>query len=82
MRSFCFSVSVLLLFAFALYAAPPAPCQSATAQNHTPLRVAIVGLVHGHVQGFLDHSLHNREIEIVGIAESNPGPRFPIRGAL
>jgi predicted dehydrogenase len=71
MRSFCFSVSVLLLFAFALYAAPPAPCQSATAQNHTPLRVAIVGLVHGHVQGFLDHSLHNREIEIVGIAESN-----------
>jgi predicted dehydrogenase len=71
MRSFCFSVSVLLLFAFALYAAPPAPCQSATAQNHTPLRVAIVGLVHGHVQGFLDHSLHNPEIEIVGIAESN-----------
>jgi glucose-fructose oxidoreductase len=72
MRSFCFSVSVLLfVFAFALYAAPPAPCQNATAQNQIPLRVAIVGLVHGHVQGFLDHSLHSPEIEIVGIAESN-----------
>ena len=68
MRSFCFSVSVLL-FAFALYAAPPAPCQNANAQNQIPLRVAIVGLVHGHVQGFFDHSLHSPEIEIVGIAE-------------
>jgi predicted dehydrogenase len=26
-------------------------------------------LVHGHVQGFLEHSLHNPQIEIVGIAE-------------
>ncbi|HEY4905187.1 MAG TPA: Gfo/Idh/MocA family oxidoreductase [Candidatus Sulfotelmatobacter sp.] len=34
-----------------------------------PLRVAIVGLVHGHVQGFLQQSLHSPEIEIVGIAE-------------
>jgi predicted dehydrogenase len=32
-------------------------------------RAAIVGLVHEHVQGFLEHSLHNPEIEIVGIAE-------------
>jgi glucose-fructose oxidoreductase len=43
--------------------------QSAVSQTGTPLRVGIVGLVHGHVQGFLDHSLHNPEIEIVGIAE-------------
>ena len=43
--------------------------QSAASQTGTPLRVGIVGLVHGHVQGFLDHSLHNPEIEIVGIAE-------------
>src|ERR1700683_4812395 len=43
--------------------------QSATSPTATPLRVGIVGLVHGHVQGFLDHSLHNPEIEIVGIAE-------------
>jgi glucose-fructose oxidoreductase len=37
--------------------------------HRAPLRVAIVGLVHGHVKGFLDHSLHNPETEIVGIAE-------------
>lgn len=40
-----------------------------TAQAHPPLRVGIVGLVHGHVHGFLDHSRHSPEIEIVGIAE-------------
>ncbi len=34
-----------------------------------PLRVGIVGLVHGHVHGFLGASLHSPEIQIVGIAE-------------
>ena len=34
-----------------------------------PLRVGIVGLVHGHVKGFLEQSLDSPEIEIVGIAE-------------
>jgi predicted dehydrogenase len=43
--------------------------QAASAQSHPPLRVAIVGLVHGHVHGFLDQSRHSPEIEIVGIAE-------------
>lgn len=37
--------------------------------NHPPLRVGIVGLVHGHVHGFLEQSRHSPEIEIVGIAE-------------
>jgi predicted dehydrogenase len=41
----------------------------ASAQSPPPLRVGIVGLVHGHVHGFLDQSRHSREIEIVGIAE-------------
>ncbi len=36
-----------------------------------PLRVGIVGLVHGHVHGFLQQSLHNPEIEIVGVVEPN-----------
>jgi predicted dehydrogenase len=34
-----------------------------------PLRVAIVGLVHGHVDGFFRNSLHSPEIQLVGIAE-------------
>ncbi len=36
---------------------------------HQPLRVGIVGLVHGHVHGFLGASLHSPEIQIVGVAE-------------
>jgi predicted dehydrogenase len=66
MRSFFSLVSMLL---FALFAAAPGHCQNNPLQNRTPLRVGIVGLVHGHVQGFLEQSLHNPEIEIVGIAE-------------
>lgn len=34
-----------------------------------PLRVAIVGLVHGHVRGFFENSLHRTDIQLVGIAE-------------
>ncbi|MGH9549250.1 MAG: Gfo/Idh/MocA family protein, partial [Terriglobales bacterium] len=40
-----------------------------TAANAAPLRVAIAGMVHGHVEGFLQHSLHRADIQIVGIAE-------------
>ena len=36
---------------------------------HPPLRVGIVGLVHGHVHGFLEQSRNRSTIEIVGIAE-------------
>jgi predicted dehydrogenase len=42
-----------------------APAQAAPA----PLRVGIVGLVHGHVHGFLEQFRHGPEIDIVGIAE-------------
>src|SRR5579864_4490699 len=51
---------VSLLFVVPAFSASPAP---------PPLRVGIVGLVHGHVHGFLDQSRHSPEIEIVGIAE-------------
>jgi predicted dehydrogenase len=40
---------------------------SAAAQP--PLRVGIVGLVHGHVHGFLQQSLHSPEIQIVAVVE-------------
>ncbi|MGB8063362.1 MAG: Gfo/Idh/MocA family oxidoreductase [Candidatus Sulfotelmatobacter sp.] len=39
------------------------------AQTQPPLRVGIVGLVHGHVHGFLERFRHSPEIEIVGVAE-------------
>jgi predicted dehydrogenase len=55
----------------ALSMSTAASSQSSPAPAHSPLRVGIVGLVHGHVHGFLDHSLHSPEIEIVGITETN-----------
>jgi predicted dehydrogenase len=65
-----FSLSFSLLLGFALFAIPESTGQNA--QAPAPLRVGIVGLVHGHVQGFLEHSLHNPAIAIVGIAEADP----------
>jgi predicted dehydrogenase len=44
---------------------------AAAAQVAPPMRVAIVGLVHGHVDGFFANSLHSPEIQIVGISESD-----------
>ena len=41
------------------------------AQDAAPLRVAIVGLVHGHVEGFLGPALKRNDIQIVAIAEAN-----------
>jgi len=43
----------------------------AQAPQPAPLKVVIIGLVHGHVEGFLQQSLHRPDIQIVGIAESN-----------
>jgi len=41
------------------------------AQTKPPLRVGIVGLVHGHVHGFLEQYRHSPEIDIAGIVEPN-----------
>jgi len=49
-----------------------------------PLRVGIIGLVHGHVHGFFQNSVKNPAIQIVGIAEqdaqllSQAGARYGI----
>jgi glucose-fructose oxidoreductase len=43
--------------------------QSSAQSVALPLRVAIVGLVHGHVSGFLGPALKRSDIQIVGIAE-------------
>jgi len=40
-----------------------------TTPSSSPLRVAIAGLVHGHVGGFLQQNLHRSDIQIVGVAE-------------
>ncbi|HXP17033.1 MAG TPA: Gfo/Idh/MocA family oxidoreductase [Terriglobales bacterium] len=60
MRDFFSAVTVLVLLIVPFASAQTAPA---------PLRVAIAGLVHGHVEGFFQRSLHRPDIQIVGIAE-------------
>jgi glucose-fructose oxidoreductase len=42
------------------------------AQQPPPLRVAIVGLEHGHVEGFLSTLPQHHDVELVGIADADP----------
>jgi predicted dehydrogenase len=37
-----------------------------------PLRVAIIGLVHGHVEGFLSSLPQHKDVELVGITDPDP----------
>jgi glucose-fructose oxidoreductase len=57
-----------VLIVFAVSAATlPAPAQSNS--NSPAIRVAVVGLVHGHVAGFLPALKSHPEIQLVGIEE-------------
>jgi len=56
--------SSIFLLAWALFAVP-----GMYAAEAEPLRVAIAGLVHGHVEGFFSNSAHRPEIRIVGISD-------------
>src|SRR5260370_20993424 len=40
-----------------------------TKPEEAPLRVALAGLVHGHVNGFFDRFQHRADLQVVGIAE-------------
>lgn len=59
--------ATLAVFAIGLPATGMA--ESSRQAPSPPLRVAIVGLVHGHVSGFLENALRRDDIQIVGIAE-------------
>jgi glucose-fructose oxidoreductase len=50
-----------------------AEAEASPKKAEAPMRVAIAGLAHGHIFGFLQHYQHDPEIEIVGIAEPNQG---------
>jgi glucose-fructose oxidoreductase len=70
MRSIClqdaFGVFRLCLMGW-LAAAPVA----VFAQQPAPIRVAIVGLAHGHVEGFLAALPQHSDVKLVGIAEAD-----------
>jgi predicted dehydrogenase len=43
-----------------------------TAAQDRPLRLAIAGLVHGHVAGFLNAAKTRKDLQIVGVADPDP----------
>jgi glucose-fructose oxidoreductase len=57
---------VALLTAFVVANALPAQSPEAS-----PLRIGVVGLVHGHVAGFFDTVLKRTDIQLIGIAETD-----------
>lgn len=61
---------LVVLLSFAFLAVIP---ETLFAQNGpAPLRVAIVGLEHGHVEGFLPQFAKRHDVELVGVADANP----------
>ncbi len=54
-----------------LLAGQTSASRSAQAEE-APVRVAIVGLVHGHVEGFLGQLPQHHDVKLVGIAEADP----------
>jgi glucose-fructose oxidoreductase len=48
---------------------------SILAHAHAPLRVAIVGLEHGHVAGFLPQLPKHPEVQLVGVSDPEPALR-------
>lgn len=72
MRPLPRSVAQTLVFGViaASMALSPAPMDAQAAQQR--LRVAIVGLVHDHVAGFLAQLPRHPDVELVGVAEPDP----------
>jgi glucose-fructose oxidoreductase len=62
-------VRKIVLFIMLLIGSLALPATTSAQSPAQPLRVVIVGLVHGHVAGFLGPALERSDIQIVGIAE-------------
>ena len=67
-RLLTFAARLHSLLLPALLLAIPSLCPA----QQPPLRVAIVGLEHGHVEGFLSALPAHKDVELVGIADSDP----------
>ena len=67
------STRTFLAHASALVAAGVLPAQAR--QPDAKLKVAVAGLVHGHVRGFLNVAKRHPQVELVGIAEGDRAVR-------
>jgi glucose-fructose oxidoreductase len=63
-----FSRSLLLVIGLSV-------CSRGSAEQAPPVRVAIVGLVHGHVEGLFEQLPQHPEVVLVGIADPDAGLR-------
>lgn len=61
----------LRIFATLCALIAPFPANAQQTTTDTPIRVVIVGLVHGHVKGFLHALPNNPAAQLVGIVEPN-----------
>ncbi len=60
-----------LIFASLQVAAVPVPFGQEQSAAGAPIRAAVVGLVHGHAEGFFEQNLHRPDLQIVGVAEAD-----------
>ena len=60
-------------FLFSLFALAGCQLNNSYAQvrDTEPLRIGIVGLVHGHVHGFVQNAMSREDIEVVGLSEAD-----------
>ncbi|MEO7271277.1 MAG: Gfo/Idh/MocA family oxidoreductase, partial [Vicinamibacterales bacterium] len=63
---------VTLVLALSLIAAPASRTSPPIHAQEKPLRLAIAGLVHGHVSGFLRGAQGRTDVQIVGVYEPDP----------
>src|SRR3954462_9473629 len=62
-----------------LLTALPSFVGAAGPTDNPPVRLAIVGLVHGHVRGFLDRLRERTDVELVGVADPDAALRDAYR---
>ena len=63
-------IHTALIIVLVLLVCNPSTAQNNNSNSNSPMRVAVVGLVHDHVHWILGREKRG-DIEIVGIAESN-----------
>lgn len=67
-----FVIVALLTLAVALNAqVSPRTLEPSYAPGPQPLRVAVVGLEHGHIEGFLSALPQHHEVQLVGVADAD-----------
>ena len=62
---------VLRLFSLFILVIVAAATAVTSAEEPRPLKVAIVGLEHGHVEGFLGQLPKHSDVQLVGIADAD-----------